>query len=59
MQQEDSLHLGDLTFYRLKLYVNLVIATAANSLGIWLILYASPKHMRIYRWFLLDILVVN
>lgn len=49
----------DLPYYQLKLYWNLALAMAANALGFILILKASPKHIRIYRWFLLDILVIE
>jgi hypothetical protein len=50
-------HVADFPFYRVKLLLNLGIASAANALAFALIIWASPKHIRIYRWFLLDILV--
>jgi hypothetical protein len=45
--------------YRLKMLINLGISMAANALGFCLIIWASPKHMQTYRWFLLNILVIQ
>ena len=52
-----AFQVADFPVYRLKLFANLVLATGANSLAFVLILWASPKQIQIYRWFLLDILV--
>jgi hypothetical protein len=50
---------SDFPAYRLKMFLNLGIALAANALGFCLIVWASPKHMKTYRWFLLNLLVIK
>jgi hypothetical protein len=54
-----DLESSDLFYYRLKMFINLGVAMAANTLGFILILWASPKNIQTYRWFLLNILVIQ
>lgn len=47
----------DINSFSLKMHIDCVISILSTSLAVYLIFYKSPSSMKIYKWYLLNIVI--